>query len=214
MTWMNFGNKSAVQAPTIIVQDWFTRGGAQRAGRVNGRNLTLASDLDYVRGINSWRGGVQMYGDWYTPASTTTTWGRRVQQPEAYEAGTPILYTRSLGDPVPDFFHARLGAYFQDDIRIRKGLTLSPGLRYSYQTRVNDPGAFEPRVGITWAPTKSGNTTLRASGGIFHGWLDPGIWWQTVRSDSEHQRDVIINNPSYPDPAGRIRVAREHVRAR
>ena len=53
---------------------------------------------------------------------------------------------------------------------------------------------------MTWAPTKSGNTTLRASGGIFHGWLDPGIWWQTVRSDGEHQRDIIISNPSYPDP--------------
>ena len=48
---------------------------------------------------------------------------------------------------------------------------------------------------MTWAPTKSGNTTLRASGGIFHGWLDPGIWWQTVRSDGDHQRDVIITQP-------------------
>ena len=47
---------------------------------------------------------------------------------------------------------------------------------------------------------QSGKTTLRASGGIFHGWLDPGIWWQTVRSDCQHQRDVIITNPSYPDP--------------
>ena len=63
-----------------------------------------------------------------------------------------------------------------------------------------DHSAFEPRLGVTWAPGKKGNTTLRASGGIFHGWLDPGIWWQTVRSDSQHQRDIIITNPSYPDP--------------
>lgn len=83
---------------------------------------------------------------------------------------------------------------------MRKGLTLSPGLRYSYQTRVSDLAAFEPRFGMTWAPFPSGRTTLRASAGIFHGWLDPGIWWQTVRSDSQHQRDIIINNPSYPDP--------------
>jgi hypothetical protein len=65
---------------------------------------------------------------------------------------------------------------------------------------VNDELAFEPRLGMTWAPTKSGSTTLRASGGIFHGWLDPGIWWQSVRSDGQHQRDIIIRNPSYPDP--------------
>jgi hypothetical protein len=65
---------------------------------------------------------------------------------------------------------------------------------------VPDHNAWEARLGVTWAPTKSGNTTLRASGGIFHGWLDPGIWWQTVRSDSQHQRDIIIANPTYPDP--------------
>ena len=89
---------------------------------------------------------------------------------------------------------------FQDDYRPKKGLTLSPGVRYSYQTRVDDLAAFEPRLGVTWAPTKSGNTTLRASAGIFHGWLDPGIWWQTVRYDGDHQREVVISNPPFPDP--------------
>ena len=198
---MDFGSTSAVEAPTIIVQDAFTSGGAQQAGRVHGKNLTFASDVDYVRGIHSWRGGVQMYGDWYRANLNNNYLGTYVfSSLAAYEAGTPLLYTRSVGDPLLNFFHARTGAYFQDDIRVKKGLTLSPGVRYSYQTRVPDRAAFEPRLGITWAPTKSGTTTLRASGGIFHGWLDPGIWWQTVRSDGQHQRDIIITNPSYPDP--------------
>ena len=35
---------------------------------------------------------------------------------------------------------------------------------------------------------------------MFHGWLDPGIWWQTVRFDGQHQRDVIISIRPYPDP--------------
>jgi hypothetical protein len=201
MTWRDFGNRSAVEAPTVIVQDTFTSGGAQQAGRVHGRNLTFASDVDFVRGIHSWRGGVQMYGDWYRANLNNNYLGTYVfSDLAAYEAGTPLLYTRSLGDPVLDFFHARIGAYVQDDLRVKKGLTISPGLRYSYQTRVPDLTAYEPRLGVTWSPTQKGNTTLRASGGIFHGWLDPGIWWQTVRSDENHQRDVIISNPSYPDP--------------
>jgi hypothetical protein len=201
MTWMNFGNESSVQAPTIIVQDSFNSGGAQQAGRVNGKNLMFASDIDHVRGIHSWRGGVQVYADWYRADLRNNYLGTYVfSSLAAFEAGTPLLYTRSVGDPRLSFFHARTGVYFQDDLRIRKGLTLSPGLRYSYQTDVDDTAAFEPRFGMTWAPTKSGTTTLRASVGIFHGWLDPGIWWQTVRSDPEHQRDIIINNPSYPDP--------------
>jgi hypothetical protein len=201
MSWMDFGNKASVEAPTIIVQDAFTSGGAQQAGRVHGKNLTFASDVDYVRGLHSWRGGVQVYADWYRANLNNNYLGTYVfSSLAAYEAGTPLLYTRSVGDPVLNFFHARLGAYFQDDIRVKKGLTLSPGVRYSYQSHVNDKLAFEPRLGMTWAPTKSGRTTLRASGGIFHGWLDPGIWWQTVRSDGQHQRDIIIRNPSYPHP--------------
>ncbi len=201
MAWIGFGRSSAIEAPTVIVQDAFTSGGAQQAGRVRGRNLTLASDVDHVRGIHSWRGGVQVYADWYRANLNSNYLGTYIfSSLDAYQAGTPLLYTRSTGDPTLNFFHARIGTYFQDDIRVKKGLTLSPGVRYSYQTRVNDVAAFEPRVGVTWALTKSGNTTLRASGGIFHGWLDPGIWWQTVRADSTHQRDIIIRNPSYPDP--------------
>ena len=60
MAWMDFGNQSSVEAPTVIVQDAFNSGGAQQSGRVHGRNLTFASDVDYVRGMHSWRGGVQV----------------------------------------------------------------------------------------------------------------------------------------------------------
>jgi hypothetical protein len=201
MTWRNFGATSATEAPAIIVQDWFNMGGAQQGGRVNGKNLTFASDVDYVRGIHSWRGGVQVYADWYRANLQNNYLGTYTfNSLAAYEAGTPILYTRSIGDPNLNFFHARIGFYFQDDLRISRKLTLSPGVRYSYQTEVPDSRAWEPRFGMTWSPGASGKTTIRASGGIFHGWLDPGIWWQTVRSDEQHQRDIIIRNPTYPDP--------------
>ena len=53
---------------------------------------------------------------------------------------------KAVGNPNLRFFHARNGAYIQDDLRIRKGLTLSPGIRYSYQTEVPDKAAFEPRL--------------------------------------------------------------------
>ena len=85
-------------------------------------------------------------------------------------------------------------------MRLRRGLTLSPGVRYSAQTHASDTRAFEPRLGITWSPYTSGNTTLRASGGIFHGWLPTYTYEQTLRIDGTHQRELIVLNPSYPDP--------------
>jgi hypothetical protein len=120
MTWRDFGSRSDVEAPTIVVQDAFTKGGAQQSGRVHGRSLTFASDVDYIRGKHSWRGGVQLYADWYRADLNNNYLGTYFfSSKEAYEAGTPLLYTRSVGDPLLDFFHARLGGYFQDDFRPR-----------------------------------------------------------------------------------------------
>jgi hypothetical protein len=90
--------------------------------------------------------------------------------------------------------------YLQDDLRLRKNLTISPGVRYSLQRHVDDTSAVAPRFGVTWSPTKSGHTTLRASVGLFSGWLPTSAIEQSIRFDGQHQSQVIIINPSYPDP--------------
>ena len=56
-----------------------------------------------------------------------------------------------------------------------------------------------PRVGVTWAPFKSGATTLRSSWGIFHDWLPANTYEQTLRVDGFNQREVDLLNPSFPD---------------
>ncbi|HKY20788.1 MAG TPA: TonB-dependent receptor [Vicinamibacterales bacterium] len=192
---------SAVEAPTIRVLDAWTTGGAQQRGSSHQVGFQHASDLDYIRGIHSWRTGVLLFG--VRPTSTietnylgTYTFPNR----EAYEAGTPSLYTRFIGDPRVQYFSIEVGAYVQDDIRISKGLTISPGVRFSTQNTVRYPKAWEPRFGLTWAPTPGGKTTLRASAGIFHNFLPWGTYEQTVRVDGVRQREMVIRNPSYPDP--------------
>jgi hypothetical protein len=57
-------------------------------------------------------------------------------------------------------------------------------------------------VGFTWSPFKSGKTTIRGGGGLFYDWLDPDVYEQTLRVDGSRQVDVVITNPSYPDPLG------------
>ena len=57
-----------------------------------------------------------------------------------------------------------------------------------------------PRFGLTWAPTASGQTTLRASTGIFYDWLATGTYEQSLRVDGIRQQELNIFDPSYPDP--------------
>ena len=55
-------------------------------------------------------------------------------------------------------------------------------------------------MGVTWAPFKSGRTTLRGSFGLFYNWLNANTYEQTLRVDGLRQRDLFIVNPSYPEP--------------
>jgi hypothetical protein len=77
-------------------------------------------------------------------------------------------------------------------MRLRRNLTVSAGLRYEAQTHVDDYNGLMPRVGVTWAPFKSGATTLRSRWGIFHDWLQSGTYEQTLRVDGFHQREVDL----------------------
>ena len=65
---------------------------------------------------------------------------------------------------------------------------------------MSDHWNFAPRGGFTWSPFKSGKTTIRAGGGLFYDWLESETYEQTLRVDGEHQQDMVIVNPGYPDP--------------
>jgi hypothetical protein len=192
---------SATEASTIRVNDFFTSGGAQLSGGEHSKRLNFASDLDYVRGRQSWRAGVVLDGGWYRSDASANYLGTYTfDNMDAYLADRPSNYSRRLGDPNLSFRNVQLGVYIQDDIRPRKNLTLSPGVRYEAQSHVGGAANIGPRFGVTWAPTGSGQTTLRASTGVFYDWLPTGTYEQSLRVDGVRQQELNIFNPSFPDP--------------
>jgi hypothetical protein len=194
-------SRSAVEEPTIIVNDAFTTGGAQRRGGTHARNYWFNSDLDYVRGIHSMRTGIDVQANDYDTDADTNYLGTYVfESLEAFDARTPRSYTRRLGDPRVSYNNVQGGVYFQDDIKIRKNFTVTGGVRYEAQTHVPDRLNFAPRAGFTWAPFKSGKTTLRGSWGIFYDWLPTNTYLQTLQVDGQRQHELNIVNPSFPDP--------------
>ena len=200
-SWSDTATRSAIDSVTIRVNDAFTSGGAQVAGGRRTRAVNLASDLDYVRSIHSIRGGVWLNaGSFHSDDSANYLGTYTFESLAAYEAGRPRSYTRRIGDPNIDYFNLQASAYVQDDIRVRKGLTITPGLRYEAQTHLSDFNALGPRFGVTWAPFKNGKTTLRASAGVFTDWLGSGTYEQTLRVDGLRQQELNIVNPSFPDP--------------
>jgi hypothetical protein len=192
-------SRSSVEAPAIQVLDAFTSGGAQQAGGNHATTLDVASDLDYVVGRHSIRTGFVFDATRYRSDATSNYLGTYTfNSLAAYEANQPSNYTRRVGDPSIAYSNVQGGVYVQDDIRVRKNLSITPGLRYELQSHVGDLANIGPRFGVTWAPQASGQTTIRGSAGIFYDWLATSTYDQVVRLDGFHQQEINIVDPSFP----------------
>ena len=193
-------SSSALEAPTYIVPDDVNRGGAQRRGSTDTTAWYYSGDLDYVLGRHSFRSGIELQHTQFDSDSETNYLGTYYfESPEAFAAGQPRSYTRRVGDPNIRYSNTQFSIYFQDDVRLSKALTMTPGVRYEVQNHTSDLNNVMPRFGVTWAPG-SGRTTYRASVGMFHDWLGTGIYQQTLQFDGFRMQEVNIANPSFPDP--------------
>ena len=199
ISWYDSDSRSTFEAPTIIILDTIAAGGRQQSGGSHNKTINLQSDLDYVRGMNSVRTGVQLDGgSFHSDTSNNYRGTYTFESMDAYLAGQPQSYTVRIGDPNIQYWNLQAAMYVQDDIRVRKNLTVSPGIRYEVQTHLSDYNNFGPRVGITWSPGKSGKTTIRGSAGIFYDWLSASDYEQTLRVDGVRQRELTVTNPPYP----------------
>jgi hypothetical protein len=199
INWSDSDSRSTFEGPTVIVQDTFNAGGRQMTGGTHSRTIDLQSDLDYVRGMNSVRTGLQLQGGQYRSDANSNYLGTYTfLNMNDYLAGLPSSYTLRVGDPNIEYWNLQAGLYVQDDIRVRKNLTLSPGVRYEIQTHLSDYNAFGPRFGVTWSPGKSGKTTIRGSAGIFYDWLPSSVYQQTLQVDGVRLRELTVPDPPYP----------------
>lgn len=199
--WQSNSIDSLSNAPTVIVQSAFSSGGAQIDSSRQVNEIELADNIDFTLGQHVMRTGVlfeveRARSNEVRNTSGTFSFGSLDQ----FNAGRPITYSRRIGDGHVNFNQYQLAWYLQDDLRLRKNLSLSFGLRHELQSNVSSRTNFAPRLGFAWSPFKDGKTTIRAGAGIFYDWLAGEVYEQTLRVDGFKQRDLIIRNPGYPDP--------------
>jgi hypothetical protein len=112
VAWTDSKSTSAVEAPTIRVNDAFTRGGQQLSGGPRSRNVTLASDLDYVRGVHSVRMGLNSETAWVGSNAFSNYLGTYTfESLGAFNEGRALSYTRRIGDPNIDYFNLQGALY-------------------------------------------------------------------------------------------------------
>jgi hypothetical protein len=203
LRWLATAAASAAELPTVRVLDAFTSGGAQQEGGRTSTEIEWATNVDWTRGKHAIRAGTLLDGGSYRSDSLTNRLGTYTFTSLAdYQAARPATYTRRTGDPLVSYSQWQAGVFVQDNWRVRKNLTLSGGLRYEFQTHLDDRWNLAPRGAFTWSPFASGRTTVRWGAGLFYDWLDAETFEQTLRVDGVRQQDMVIRNPGYPDPFG------------
>lgn len=198
--WRSSRVESASERPTLRVLDAFTTGGAGRAGTRKAFDVEGAIDVDYVRGAHSMRAGVLVEGSRSSSDERTNYLGTFTFSSVAdYVAGKPSLFTRRTGDPLIRYTTLQIGAYVQDDYRLARSLLLSYGVRYEGQSLTGQWTEVVPRLTLSWAPSRSGKTTIRGGWGSFRDWISASAFEQAMRVDGVRQRETVINEPSFPD---------------
>ena len=199
--WTMTDARSVSLGRTILVPGAFNDGSAQRSGGRRQLDIELADNVDYALEKHGLRFGGQLETGGYRSNERTNPFGTfQFADIDTFEAGLPTQFTQRIGDPTVKYRQSQFGWYVQDDFRVRKNLTLSYGVRHEFQNHVSGKFNIAPRFGWVWSPLKNGRVTLRGGTGLFYDWFAAQVYEQTLRVDGQRQRDLVVANPSFPNP--------------
>ncbi|MGA8939033.1 MAG: carboxypeptidase regulatory-like domain-containing protein [Acidobacteriaceae bacterium] len=198
--------------PTETVQGAFTGGGSNA-----GTNSDNEDDYELQEYVNGTEGrhalnfGTRVRLTHEVNSTTAGYNGNYIYSSLAtYAAGTPSEYDVTAGNPTAavNLFDAAL--FYQDDWTMKPNLTLSYGVRYEGQNRINDHTDFAPRFAVSWAPAggkgkKKASTVLRAGYGWFYDRFGAGNVLNAIHANGVNQQNYVVKNPTFtsnaPTPA-------------
>jgi len=195
---------SASSAPSLVVLDAFTGGGAQGDRLRTEHHFTLTDTVTWSSGRQVVKAGFNI-PDWSRRRfdDNTNTGGTFYFSSLAdYSAGRPYSFIDQVGNGHTAFLEKQVGGFVQDEIRVRPNLSVALGLRYDWQNYVHDDNNVSPRASFAFAPTKSGATVVRGGAGLFFDRTGPNPIADVMRYDGHRLLRYVIPDPSYPNAFG------------
>jgi hypothetical protein len=197
-------------ARTIVVQSAFRRGGASTTGVNRSRSILSDTMLTLVARPYTLRVGSLINYDNNEQGQLRNSVGTfTFNDLASFAAGIPATFTQRRGAQPLTVGVTHAAAFAQAEF-VRWQWNVGMGLRYELQSGIDDRGAIAPRVGLSRSFRR--NTTFRAGYGWFYDWMSVRVEEESIRlSQGSTEEEVIIRNPSYPDPfaAGTVSTRRD-----
>lgn len=162
---------SEVTAPQIMVEGYFTSGGAQANSKRTEAHFDGTDFVTYTSGRHTVVFGVDVPdlsrrgADDFTNQQGTYTF----TDINAYNAGAPASFLIQRGNGHLVFWERTVAGFIEETARIKPNLSVTAGVRYYYQNYFNnDVNNFAPRFSFALAPKARSKTVLRGGAGIFY----------------------------------------------
>ena len=186
----------------IVVPDAFTAGGAQADQRTTEDHIQLTENLTYLAGRHLLKAGFAI------PDLSRRGFDDRTIEdgvftfasPDDYSAGNPLSFVQQRGDGRMVFLQQVYAAFVQDQVSLRRDLTVAFGLRYDWQNIFVDNNNIAPRVSFAYGPRA--RTVVRGGVGWFYDRAGDGPIRDVLRSRQDTLFRYLLLQPEYPDPFG------------
>ena len=175
---------NTTNAPKIVVSGDFTSGSAQTTSVSSEYNMRLSDNFTWSHGKQMLKFGFGIphldrrafddhtnelgtytFGPTYASDGTTVLASALAN----YTAARPSGYSLNQGAAHYIYHQQEMGAYIQDQIKLGKRLSITPGLRYDWQNFLATKRlAFSPRMSFAWMLDEASETVLRGGGGIYY----------------------------------------------
>jgi hypothetical protein len=203
--------------PTVTVQGAFTTGGSNSGVARDHQDLfELQNYSTATVGRHTMRFGVRLRSYRDANYSTAGANGNYLfTSIDQYVAQTPAQYQATvIRNPLARAILFDGALFYQDDWRTRPNLTLSFGLRFETQNRINDHADWGPRFSLAWAPGHMGKTPPKTVVRAGYGWFydrftvptsfasftgTPYIM-QAIHQNGINQQSYVVNNPDFYNP--------------
>ena len=194
------GSGTSAGMPRIVVNGAFTGGPSSTFRKDRETVAELGDVLSHSHGLHSFRFGATSRAkiiQFFDASNFAGTF--EFASLTDFANQTPYVFRMNVGQPNASFVEYEANGFFQDEVRLLPDFSLLLGLRYDWQSALDDRKDFAPRIALAFAPGKQ-KTVLRAGAGIFYDHLPESAIQRATLFKDLRMREVVILNPPYPDP--------------